>query len=121
MTGAMFIAECLMPFFKVGAFARDGILNFWIEFTIWFVWCPTLTLYLLKAISRSTFDLPAVLHASNEIAVAAFLARRISFPRIWQTVEEVMNRHSLVAQPTLDAILRADQWARAEAGEMLKH
>ena len=65
--------------------------------------------------------LPAVLNASNEIAVAAFLARRISFPRIWQTVEEVMNRHSLVAQPTLDAILRADQWARAEAGEMLKH
>jgi len=65
--------------------------------------------------------LPAVLNASNEIAVAAFLARRISFPRIWQTVEEVMNRHSPVAQPTLDAILRADQWARAEAGEMLKH
>src|SRR5881227_1327534 len=44
--------------------------------------------------------LPAVLNASNEIAVAAFLAKRISFPRIWQTVEEVMNRHSPVAQPT---------------------
>jgi 1-deoxy-D-xylulose-5-phosphate reductoisomerase len=59
--------------------------------------------------------LPAVLNASNEIAVAAFLDGRISFPRIWQTVEEVMNRHSSVAKPTLDAILRADQWARAEA------
>ena len=64
--------------------------------------------------------LPAVLNASNEIAVAAFLAKQISFPRIWQTVEEVMNRHSPVAQPTLDAILRADQWARVEAGERLK-
>jgi 1-deoxy-D-xylulose-5-phosphate reductoisomerase len=64
--------------------------------------------------------LPAVLNASNEIAVAAFLAGRISFPRIWQTVEKVMKRHSPVAQPTLDAILRADQWARAEAGETLK-
>ena len=50
--GFMFIAECLMPFFKLGAFARDGILNFWIEFLIWFFWCPTLTLYVLKAINR---------------------------------------------------------------------
>ena len=64
--------------------------------------------------------LPAVLNASNEIAVATFLAKRISFPRIWQTVEEVMNRHSPVAQPTLDAILRADQWARGEAAECVK-
>jgi len=59
--------------------------------------------------------LPAVLNASNEVAVAAFLAGQISFPRIWETVEEVMNRHTTVAKPTLDAILRADQWARAEA------
>jgi len=59
--------------------------------------------------------LPAVLNASNEVAVAAFLAGRISFPRIWQTVEDVMNRHTSVAKPTLDAILRADQWARVEA------
>ncbi|HXM32566.1 MAG TPA: 1-deoxy-D-xylulose-5-phosphate reductoisomerase [Chthoniobacterales bacterium] len=64
--------------------------------------------------------LPAVLNASNEIAVAAFLAKQISFPRIWQTVEEVMNRHSPVAQPTLDAILRADQWAREEATECVE-
>jgi hypothetical protein len=50
--GFMFIAECLMPFFKSGAFARDGILNFWIEFLIWFVWCPTLTFHVFKAIAR---------------------------------------------------------------------
>jgi 1-deoxy-D-xylulose-5-phosphate reductoisomerase len=63
--------------------------------------------------------LPAVLNASNEVAVAAFLAGQISFPRIWRTVEEVMNRHTSVAKPTLDAILRADQWARAEASSMV--
>ena len=62
--------------------------------------------------------LPAVLNAANEIAVSAFLERRISFPRIWQTVEQVMNRHTNVAHPDLDAILRADQWARAEAGKL---
>ena len=59
--------------------------------------------------------LPAVLNAANEVAVSAFLDRKISFPRIWQLVEQVMNRHTSVAHPDLDAILRADQWARVEA------
>src|SRR5436190_2163114 len=45
--------------------------------------------------------LPAVLNASNEIAVSAFLEQRISFPRIWQTVEQVMDRHANVAHPDL--------------------
>ena len=58
---------------------------------------------------------PAVLNAANEIAVSAFLEKRMSFPRIWQTVEQVMNAHESVAHPDLDEILRADQWARAEA------
>src|SRR5438552_2958514 len=59
--------------------------------------------------------LPAVLNAANEIAVSAFLEKRMSFPRIWQTVAQVMDRHRSVAQPDLDAILAADQWAREEA------
>ena len=63
--------------------------------------------------------LPAVLNAANEIAVAAFLDRQVRFPRIWQVVAEVMNRHEIVAHPDLDAILRADQWARAEARQLL--
>jgi 1-deoxy-D-xylulose-5-phosphate reductoisomerase len=61
--------------------------------------------------------LPAVLNAANEIAVSAFLDRTISFPRIWQTVSAVMDRHTNVAHPDLDAILRADQWARQEAAK----
>ena len=64
--------------------------------------------------------LPAVMNAANEIAVAAFLDRRVRFPDIWQIVEEVMNRHTPVAHPDLDAILEADQWARAEAGKCVK-
>jgi len=59
--------------------------------------------------------LPAVMNAANEIAVSAFLDRRIPFPRIWQLVEQVMNRHTSIANPTLDAILQADRWARDEA------
>ena len=64
--------------------------------------------------------LPAVMNAANEIAVAAFLDRRVRFPDIWQIVEEVMNRHTPVAHPDLDAILEADQWARAEARKCVK-
>jgi len=64
--------------------------------------------------------LPGVMNAANEVAVAAFLDRRVSFPSIWQIVEEVMNRHTSVAHPALDAILQADQWARAEAQTCVK-
>jgi 1-deoxy-D-xylulose-5-phosphate reductoisomerase len=63
--------------------------------------------------------LPAVLNAANEIAVAAFLARRCSFPAIWQTVERAMREHTPVAHAGLDAILAADLWARTRAAELL--
>ena len=64
--------------------------------------------------------LPAVMNAANEVAVAAFLDRQARFPSIWEIVEKVMDRHTSVAHPDLDAILRADQWARAEAAECVK-
>src|SRR5436190_12359061 len=59
--------------------------------------------------------LPAVMNAANEVAVAAFLDRQVPFPQIWEIVGQVMDRHTPVAHPDLDAILRADQWARGEA------
>ena len=59
--------------------------------------------------------LPAVMNAANEIAVAAFLDRKMRFPEIWEIVEQVMNQHTPVAHADLDAILGADQWARAQA------
>ena len=64
--------------------------------------------------------LPAVMNAANEVAVAAFLDRQVHFPHIWQIVEEVMDRHTSIAHPDLDAILLADQWARAEAHGCVK-
>jgi 1-deoxy-D-xylulose-5-phosphate reductoisomerase len=64
--------------------------------------------------------LPAVMNAANEVAVAGFLDRQVRFPDIWQIVEEVMNRHTSVAHPDLDAILQADQWARRAAQGYVK-
>jgi len=63
--------------------------------------------------------LPGVFNAANEVAVAAFLDRRCSFPAIWKTVDQVMHEHQAVAQPALDAILDADSWARTRAAELL--
>ena len=59
--------------------------------------------------------LPAVLNAANEIAVEAFVNRKINFPQITETVRRTMDAHQVVEQPTLDQILAADTWARREA------
>lgn len=64
--------------------------------------------------------LPGVLNAANEVAVEAFLAERISFPRIWGMVEEVMKKHRTEKEPTLEAIIDADRWARGEARSRLE-
>lgn len=58
---------------------------------------------------------PAVLNASNEIAVSLFLKRKIGFIEIPKVIEKVLNRHKSVKNPTLSEILKADAWAREEA------
>jgi len=70
---------------------------------------------LARRAGETSGTLPAVMNAANEVAVAAFLNRHLRFPQIWETVAQVMDRHRTVAHPDLDAILAADQWARAEA------
>jgi 1-deoxy-D-xylulose-5-phosphate reductoisomerase len=57
----------------------------------------------------------AVLNAANEVAVELFMARKIPFPQIFQLVSRVMDRHTLVAEPSLAEVLAADAWARQEA------
>jgi len=59
--------------------------------------------------------LPAVLNAANEVAVEAFVNRRINFPQITETVRRTMDRHQVVEHPVLEQILEADRWARGEA------
>jgi 1-deoxy-D-xylulose-5-phosphate reductoisomerase len=59
--------------------------------------------------------LPAVLNAANEVAVAAFIEGRTSFPQIWHTVERVMTAHTVIAHPSLEDLIAADHWARQTA------
>jgi 1-deoxy-D-xylulose-5-phosphate reductoisomerase len=72
-------------------------------------------LELARAAGETGGTLPAVLNAANEVAVEAFVNRKISFPQITETVRRVMNQHKPVAHARLEQILEADVWARREA------
>ena len=63
---------------------------------------------------------PAVLNAANEVAVAAFLDRRLSFYGITETVTAVVDALSSAAQErTLSGILDFDREARVMATKLI--
>jgi len=63
---------------------------------------------------------PAVYNGANEACVADFLAGRISFPRIVDTVARIVSEHgaSSTGVTTLEDVLAVDAWARARAREL---
>ena len=61
----------------------------------------------------------SVLNAANEIAVENFLSERIAFTCIPRIVEAVMGKHRSLPDPSLEDVLEADRWARAEAGTVV--
>ena len=63
---------------------------------------------------------PAILNAANEIAVAAFLARRIPFGRIAAIVEQVLDRYAALAPATVQDVLAIDAEARRIAAAELE-
>ena len=63
---------------------------------------------------------PAILNAANEIAVAAFLDRRVQFLEIAAIVEDVLDRYDPPSPRTLEAVLAVDGEARALAAERVK-
>ena len=62
---------------------------------------------------------PARLNAANEVAVAAFLERRIRFPEIARIIEDTLDREPSAAVENLDAVLAADARARALVNDWL--
>ncbi len=61
---------------------------------------------------------PATLNAANEVCVAAFLAGRLAFAAIVDTVAQVVDEHGLRERPTLVEVLESETWARARATEL---
>ncbi|MFT5882834.1 MAG: 1-deoxy-D-xylulose-5-phosphate reductoisomerase [Crocinitomicaceae bacterium] len=59
--------------------------------------------------------LPAVYNAANEVAVDAFITKKIGFTDIWKLVEKVMDTHEWKPGKSLDELIAADADARVLA------
>jgi 1-deoxy-D-xylulose-5-phosphate reductoisomerase len=56
----------------------------------------------------------AVLNAANEAAVAAFLEGELHFTEIVPACRSVLESHHFEPHPSLDKLIKLDQWARDE-------
>jgi len=72
-----------------------------------------------EAISASG-TMPTILNAANEIAVQAFLDKKLPFTAIPQVIEKTMNQCSVGKAETLAIILESDAQARVVAGEIVE-
>lgn len=74
-------------------------------------------LKLARAVGHTGGTLPAVLNAVDEVAVGAFLERRIKFMDIYRLIYSVVKKHRVKKGPSINDILNADKWARFIAKE----
>jgi 1-deoxy-D-xylulose-5-phosphate reductoisomerase len=70
---------------------------------------------LARAAGEACGTAPAVLNAANEVAVEAFLEKRIPFPAIWEVVARTIEAAPHQVNPSLADILEADTAARTLA------
>lgn len=64
--------------------------------------------------------LPCALNAADEVAVAAFLDRRLPFPGIAAVIENVLGRMPRTEMKTIEDVLAADSEARRLAAEQVQ-
>jgi 1-deoxy-D-xylulose-5-phosphate reductoisomerase len=69
--------------------------------------------------ARTGGTAPAILNAANEVAVGAFLAKRIAFMHIATVIERTLSRLAATSDASLEAILEADAEARAVAEQQV--
>lgn len=61
---------------------------------------------------RTGGSLPCVLNGANEMANLLFREGKIKFLDIERLVEEAMNAHELIENPSIDQLIEIDKWAR---------
>ena len=59
--------------------------------------------------------LPVVLSSADEVVVDAFLEESIGFMDIPAVLQRVMDKHDVIADPTLEDILEVDKWSKSTA------
>jgi len=79
--------------------------------------------YPLICLARQALEkggsLPVVLNAANEVAVAAFLAGKISFPEIGEVIEKVVSSHACSQVGSLEGILALDHETREQTQNLI--
>lgn len=70
--------------------------------------------------ARTGGTLPVAMNAANEVAVAAFLSRKIRFHQIPELIEQVMEEHRVNTRPSLNDIIDTDRVSRARAAEIVQ-
>ena len=65
--------------------------------------------------------LPLVLSSADEVVVEAFLNTCIGFMDIPAILARVMDKHTVIADPTLPDILEVDRWAKSTAHSIIKN
>jgi 1-deoxy-D-xylulose-5-phosphate reductoisomerase len=64
-------------------------------------------------------NMPCIVNAANEVAVAAFLRNRVSFLGMSDAIEKVMQTVSYIKTPTFDDYLATDAEARRVAKDIM--
>lgn len=79
---------------------------------------PAVRLARQAAQAGSTY--PTVLATADEVAVEAFLARRLRFDRLLDVVEATLDRHTPAPSLSIETVQEADAWARRTARKLVE-
>ena len=64
-------------------------------------------------------NIPCIMNAANEVAVAAFLRDRIKFTDIPSVIERTIEKSNYIAKPTIEEIFESDKEGRIFAKEFV--
>lgn len=74
---------------------------------------------LAYAAMRRGGNMPCVLNAANEVAVEAFLKRKLSFTGMSDLIEATMEKADFIVRPDLNDYMETDRISRKRAGEWI--
>lgn len=69
--------------------------------------------------ARRKGNAACVMNAANEVANLAFRKGQISYPKVYETIAQTMDKVAFVATPSLDNYLQSDAEARSIAASLL--
>ena len=76
-------------------------------------------LHLAQQAAARAATAPAILNAANEVAVAAFLQRKIRFDQIAHVIADVLDKQEVIEPDSLALVIASDQKARQLAQSVI--